>query len=293
MQAFEYVSAKSVGEAVGVLSQHGEGARLMAGGTDVLVQLRAGRRPQVKVLVDVKGIGELNELSYNDRQGLIIGAAVPCYRIYEDPTVIKRYPGIVDSASIIGSVQIQGRASLGGNICNATPSADGIPPLIALGAVCIIAGPNNSRRELPLEQLFAGPGRTTLQNGEMLISVRVPPPPANSGAQYLRFTPRNEMDIAVAGVGAAITLNAAKNTFVSGRVVLAAVAPIPLLVPAAGQALAGKPVNDETIGKAAEAAVAAAVPITDMRGTIEYRKHLVGVLTRRALQGAIQRAKGV
>jgi carbon-monoxide dehydrogenase medium subunit len=289
LQAFDYAAAQSVEEAVSLLAKHGDQARPLAGGTDIIVAVREGRR-QVAMLVDVKGIPELNQLSYNATQGLTLGAAVPCYRIYEHQEIAATYPGLIDAVSLVGGTAIQGRASVGGNLCNASPAADTTPALIAHGAVCLIAGPNG-RREMPVEQFCTGPGRTALQPGEFLVALRMPAPPPRFGAQYLRFIPRNEMDIAVVGVGASVVLNQDQSAFVSGRIALGAVAPTPLLVETAAAALAGQAVSDETIQQAAEAAQAAARPIDDMRGTAPYRRHLVGVLTRRALRGAIQRAK--
>jgi len=289
LQAFDYAAVRNVDEAVSLLAQHGDQARPLAGGTDIIVAVREGRR-QVAMLVDIKGIPEVNQLSYDAAQGLTIGAAVPCYRIYEHQDIAAAYPGLIDAVSLVGGTAIQGRASVGGNLCNASPAADTTPALIAHRAVCVIAGPNG-RREIPVEQFCTGPGRTALQIGEFLVALRMPSPPSNFGAQYLRFIPRNEMDIAVVGVGASVVLNQDHSSFVSGRVALGAVAPTPLLVETAAAALAGKSVSDETIQQAAEAAQAAARPIDDMRGTAQYRRHLVGVLTRRALRGAIQRAK--
>jgi len=289
LQAFDYAAAQSVDEAVALLAQHGEQARPLAGGTDIIVAVREGRR-QVAMLVDIKGIPEVNQLSYDTAQGLTIGAAVPCYRIYEHEAIAAAYPGMIDAVSLVGGTAIQGRASVGGNLCNASPAADTTPALIAHSAMCIIAGPSG-RREIPVEQFCTGPGRTALQHGEFLVALHMPSPPPRFGAQYLRFIPRNEMDIAVVGVGASVVLNQDHSSFVSGRVALGAVAATPLLVDTAAAALAGNPVSDETIQQAAEAAQAAARPIDDMRGTAQYRRHLVGVLTRRALRGAIQRAK--
>jgi CO/xanthine dehydrogenase FAD-binding subunit len=289
LQALDYAAPQSVDEAVALLSQHGDQARVLAGGTDIIVQVREGRR-NVALLVDIKGIPDVNQLSYTPGQGLVIGAAVPCYRIYEHADIAAAYPGLIDAASLVGGIQIQGRATIGGNLCNASPAADTIPALIVHSATCVIAGPQG-RREVPAEQFCTAPGRTVLQNNEFLVSLRFPAPQANFGAAYLRFIPRNEMDIAVVGTGASVVLSTDQTAFASARVALGAVAPTPLLVEAAGAALAGKPIADETIQQAAEAAQAAARPIDDMRGTAQYRRHLVGVLTRRALRGAIQRAK--
>ena len=289
MQAFEYAVAHSVDEAVALLAEKGEGARPIAGGTDILVQLRSDRR-RVQRLLNIKDVPEASQLSYDPEQGLHMGAAVPCYRIYGDASVAGAYPGLIDAVSMIGGIQIQGRASVGGNLCNAAPSGDAIPSLIMLGAVCQVAG-TQGVREVPVERFCTAPGQTVLQPGELLVSMRLPPPQPRSGAHYLRFIPRNEMDIAVAGSGASVVLDEAGERFVSARIALASVAPTPLFVEEAGAALAGREVSEETIQDAAEAAMAASRPITDMRGTAEQRRHLVGVLTRRALRGAVQRAR--
>jgi CO/xanthine dehydrogenase FAD-binding subunit len=283
---FDYTTPASVGEAVGLLTAH-PWARLLAGGTDLLVQLRAGRK-ETDLVVDLKRIPELNAIQYDPARGLTIGAAVPCYRIYRDQQVARAYPALVELASLIGGTQIQGRASLGGNLCNAAPSADSIPLLIALGATCRVAGARGER-EIAVEDFCTGPGRTVLQPGELLVSFHLPPPPAHSGARYLRFIPRNEMDIAVAGAGVEVVLDDGK--FRSARIALASVAPTPLFVREAGEALAGQPVNEASIARAAEIARASVKPITDMRGTVEYRRHLCGVLTRRALEAAVERAR--
>jgi len=283
----DYASPHSVGEAVSLLAEHKEKARILAGGTDILVQLRARRR-QPNVLVDVKGIPELNEITYDPTSGLTLGAAVECYKIYQNEAVRHAYPGLIDAASLIGGTQIQGRASIGGNLCNAAPSADAIPGLIVMGVTCNVVS-HGASRKIPVEELCTGPGATVLRPDEMMVSLHFPPPKPNVGVRYIRFIPRNEMDIAVAGVGVSVEID--NGTFKSARVALASVAPTPLFVKKAGDALAGKPVNAESIQVAANIARDAAKPITDMRGTIEFRKHLCEVLTRRALDTAVERAK--
>lgn len=287
MRWVDYESPNTVQEAISLLSGERK-AKMLAGGTDVLVQLRAGRG-DADLIVDVKNISELNEMTLDPEQGLTLGAAVPCYKIYGDAGIGKAYPGLIDCASLIGGIQIQGRASIGGNLCNAAPSADSIPMLIAYGVTAKIASADGTR-EVAAEDFCTGPGRNVLQPGELLVSMHFPLPKANSGARYLRFIPRNEMDIAVAGSGVNIVIN--DGVFESARIALASVAPTPLFVKDAGEALVGQPVNDESIAKASALAKAAAKPITDMRGTIEYRKHLCEVLTRRALNDAVRRAKG-
>jgi CO/xanthine dehydrogenase FAD-binding subunit len=289
LQAFNYVAAQSVDEVIKLLAEKGDTARVMSGGTDLLVALREGRR-KADLVIDVKRLKETTEMSYDAQQGLSLGAAVPCHRMYDDKAVSNAYPGLIDSASLIGGIQIQGRASMGGNLCNASPAADSIPALIAHSAICIIAGPNG-RRQLSVEEFCVAPGRTALQTGEFLVSLQIPAPKSGFGAAYLRFIPRNEMDIAVVGVGASVQLDESRTKIVAARIALGAVAPKPLYVAAAGEALVGKTISDEAIDEAARLAQAAATPITDMRGTAEYRKHLCAVLTRRVLRKAIERAK--
>jgi CO/xanthine dehydrogenase FAD-binding subunit len=290
LEPFEFVSPSSIDEAVKTLASNGDKVRIMAGGTDMLVQMRAGRRT-APLVVDIKGIPELNVVSYDASKGLTLGAAVPCYKIYQDEKLSAVYPGLMDSASLIGGIQIQGRASIGGNICNAAPSGDAIPAVIALDGVCNVAGPNGTR-EILVEDFCIAPGRNALENGEILVSIFLPAPQANSGANYLRFIPRNEMDIAVAGVGTSVVLDASGQNFVSARIALASVAPTPVFAKEAGDSLAGKAVSEESIQQASELAQAAAKPISDMRGTVRQRTHLIGVLTRRTLNNAIERARG-
>jgi CO/xanthine dehydrogenase FAD-binding subunit len=289
MAVLDYVAPASVDEAVAVLKQHGQSARVLAGGTDLIVQEREGRR-NVGVMVDVKAIPELTGISIASDGSLKVGAAASCANIYRNAEVQKRFPALIDSASLIGGIQIQSRASLGGNLCNSSPAADSIPTLIALGAQCEIAGPGG-RRTVAVEDFCTAPGRNVLGDGEMLVSLTFPAPAARSGAAFERFIPRNEMDIAVANAAASITLSGDGSRFEAARIALGAVAPTPLFVKAAGEALVGQPVNAETIEKAAAAARAAATPITDMRGSIEQRKHLAAVLTRRVINKAIERAK--
>jgi carbon-monoxide dehydrogenase medium subunit len=290
LEWIDFAAPKTLSEALALMASHGDRARPIAGGTDILVQLRGGRR-SADVLVDVKAIPELNQISYDPQAGLVLGAALPCYRIYQNQTVASAYPGLVDSATIIGGIQIQGRATIGGNLCNAAPSGDSIPIVIALGGVCNISGPNGNR-QVPAEEFCTAPGRNILQPGELLVSINLPAPQGHSGANYLRFIPRNEMDIAVAGVGSSVVLDDSGQNFVSARISLASVAPTPVLSQEAGDSLAGKPVSESAIQEASEKAMADAKPISDMRGTIRQRVHLVGVLTRRTLNNAVRRARG-
>ena len=288
MQPFRYIRAQNAEHAATLLQQQNGRARILAGGTDLIVALRE-HRIEADLVIDIKGIPEVDELTFDAHDGLRLGAAVPCHRIYRHAEVVRHYPGLIDAASLIGGIQIQGRASLGGNLCNASPAADSIPVLIVHSAICDIALPQ-TRRRVPVEEFCTAPGKTVLGRGEFLASLHLPPPPPGFGAAYLRFIPRNEMDIAVVGVGAAVQLDASRRRIVAARIALGAVAPTPLFVREAGDALIGAEVSEAALMHAAQIAQAAARPISDMRGTAEFRRHLVGVLTRRALVQAIARA---
>ncbi|MDE0504485.1 MAG: xanthine dehydrogenase family protein subunit M [Candidatus Poribacteria bacterium] len=290
MRAFEYTSPKTVSAAADLLAEKGDQARVLAGGTDLIVQVREGKR-HLERIVDIKDIPEANVLTCDAQAGLHLGSAVPCYKIYGDKAIASAYPALADSTHIIGGTAIQGRAAVGGNLCNASPAADTIPALIVLEGICVIAGTNGTR-EVPVERFCTGPGTTVLENGEFLESLKIPAPKSHSSSFYLRFIPRNEMDIAVVGAGASVVLDDAKESIVSARIALAAVAPTPPFAEEASALLAGRSASDESaIEEAAEAAKAIARPISDMRGSAEQRVHLVGVLTKRALNGAIQRVK--
>jgi CO/xanthine dehydrogenase FAD-binding subunit len=289
MQAFDYVPATTVKEVVDLLSSNIGGACVLCGGTDLLVQLRENRR-KAELLIDVKNIPEFTSIHYDPQAGLWLGAAASCYAICHKKFVAENYPGLVDAIQLIGGVQIQYRASVGGNLCNASPAADSTPALIVHEASCLIAN-NNGTREIPVEQFCVAPGKNVLQQGEFLLAIIVPVVRRNFGAHYLRFIPRNEMDIAVVGVGASVILDDAKQKIVSARIALGAVAPTPLFVEEAGSFLAGKEITQENIRAATEIAQTAARPISDLRGTADYRKHLCAVLTRRALEKAIERAR--
>lgn len=289
MHPFDYIAPKTLTETVALLEARGARARVLSGGTDLIVQVREDRR-ELDLMIDAKHIPELVEITYDPATGLTLGAAVSCQRVYEHPSLTKAYPGLIDAAELIGGVQIQNRASFGGNLCNSSPAADSIPAMIAHYATCRITGPTGTR-EVPVEKFCTAPGKNQLAPNELLVSLHFPPPGENSAGAYLRFIPRNEMDIAVVGCGASVQLSADGKTFVRARVALGAVAPTPILVEAAAAALVGHAVSEEAISKAALDAQAAARPITDMRGTAEFRRHLVGVLTRRALRKALERAR--
>jgi carbon-monoxide dehydrogenase medium subunit len=288
MQDFNYIRVHEIHEAISILSGEENGAYILSGGTDLLVQLREKQR-SANLLVDIKAIPEVNALAFDSSTGLTLGSAVSCLRIRNDPLVTQIYPGLVDAVSLIGGIPIQGRATVGGNLCNASPAADTIPALIVHRAVCIIAGPNGYR-EVPVEDFCISPGVNILQRGELLVSLLIPTPPPHYGANYLRFTPRNEMDIAVAGAGAAVVLEDNLRTVQWARLALSAVAATPLLVEAAGEYLTGRDITTETIREAARIAQSVAHPIQDVRGTVNQRNQLVDVLAGRAIKKAIERA---
>lgn len=289
MHAFDYAAPKSLADAVAQLAEHNGTARPLAGGTDLIDQMRMGRHtPQV--VVNIKNIPELNVLELT-ADGLRLGAAVPCHKITSHAGIREQYTALADSAGIIGGIQIQTRASMGGNLCNSGPAADSTPSLIALGGICVIAGPDGTR-EVPAEDFCVGPSANVLQRGELLVEIKFPPRPQHSGSHYRRLIPRNEMDIAVVGVGASVQLDDSGQNFADVRVSLGAVAAKPLFVQEIGKALAGQPVNDAGYETAAGIARDHADPISDMRGTRDYRIHVAGVLTKRVLQAAVTRARG-
>ena len=285
MDAFEYAAPQNLQEAVALLSEANGEARPLAGGTDLIAQMKENRRSP-SLVVDVKKIPELNVLSYTT--GLRIGAAVSCTQIAGFEPVRVHYPALAEACALVGSYQIQNRAALGGNFCNAAPSADAVPPALSYGATLVIEGPGG-RRALPAEDFFVGPGQTVLEKGEVLVEIVLPPPPPHSGAAYLRFIPREEMDIAVAGVGSFVQLNPDDHTCEQARISLAAVAPTPVRAKEAEAFLAGRHLDDTTIAHAGELASQAASPISDVRGSAAYRIELIKVLTRRTLGKALAR----
>lgn len=289
MKDFEYAAPATVESATALLEKYGDAAKILAGGTDIIVQLREGLR-EADVVVDIKNIPEIVDYQYSADVGLQLGAATPCYRIYGDEELAKAYPAVLDSTRIIGGWQIQSRASVGGNLCNASPAADSIPSLIAHQAMCHIAGPHG-RRSVAAQDFCTGPGRNALEQGEILVALTLPPSKPKSGSAYLRFIPRNEMDIAVVGAASWVQLDDSGESIQSARVALAAVAPMPLYAEDASSWLSGQPANADTFAEAGELAKNIVSPISDMRGTAEYRQHLVGVLVKRTLKIAVERAR--
>ncbi len=277
MQAMQYLAPASVDEAIKALGD-GEGANVLAGGTDLLVQMKLGLRQPTRI-IDIKNIPEMMSIELS-AQGLRLGAAVPGAVVSANTALNAIYPGFVESLDMIGSSQVQGRCSAGGNLCNASPAADSVPAMIVNRAVCTIVGSGGSR-QVPVEQFNTGPGKNCLARGEFLLTIDFPRPAARTSDAYLRMIPRTEMDIAIAGAGVSLTLDASGKC-TAARVAIGAVAPTALLVPEAANALLGSTLDDTALTRAAAAASAAANPISDKRGTAEYRKQVVGVLVKRA-----------
>ena len=282
-----YEAPKTLEQAIALLSGANGQARLLAGGTDVLIQLRSGRAdPQL--LVDIKAIPEMRAV-VADSGGYRIGAAVTCMELIENEAFARDWPGIVDGVKLIGSVQVKVCATMGGNLCNASPAADSVPALIAAGAIVCIAGPLG-RREAPVEDFVLGPGRTSLGNGELVASIQLPRRAPHSGDAYLRFTPRTEMDIAVVGAAVNLTLDG-KGVCSRARISLGAVAARALLVSDAAAALIGTRIDEAALDRLAAAARAACRPIDDKRGTKDFRIKVAGVMARRAAAIAMERAR--
>jgi len=288
MKTFDYEAPATIDQTITLMSKTSGHSLILAGGTDLLVQLRSSNK-DVDLVIDVKGIPELNQVNYDEVSGLVIGAAAPCSLIYESEPILENFPAIIDAATIIGGKAIQNRASFGGNLCNASPSGDAIGAMMSLGAICNVVGLKGARN-IPIEEFCIAPGKNVLAKGEILISIRIPSPRPNSGSNYLRFTPRAEMDIAVAGVGASIELDSDLNRILSARIALVAVAPTPVLATEASESLIGQKPSRSIFEKAASVAKETISPITDVRGSAAQRKHLIGVLTRRCLDIAVNRA---
>ena len=288
MSDTQYLAAKTIDEAVQAHNQANGSARFLAGGTDLLVQIKSGiKKPNL--VIDVKKIVELNNIEEISENEFIVGASVSGANLNRNKKFASLWPGVIEAFRLIGSEQIQGRASLGGNLCNGSPAGDSVPALIAAGCTAIIVGPDG-KKELPIEEFHTGPGKTVLKNGEMLVSLKFPKRESNSSDSYLRMTPRTEMDIAVVGCGVNLTLD--NDICTSVRVSLGAVAPTPLLIKEASDIMVGTNLNSEVLEKVAKICMGSCNPIDDKRGTIEYRTKVAGVLFKRATLIAFDRIKG-
>ena len=288
MNDMRYEAPDNLEAAVALLSEESGRTTILAGGTDVLVQMHLDLI-EPDLLVDIKNIKELRSIEKEDG-GFRFGAAVSGVELMDHAEFCQTWPGVMDGVKLIGSLQIKGRGSVGGNVCNASPAADSVPALIAAGSTATIIGPNG-RREVPVEDIGVAPGKTTLEKGEVVVSFFLPTRRANSGGAYLRFTPRTEMDIAVVGVGIDLTLGG-DGVCTHARVSLGAVAERALLVDEAADALIGTKVDEAATQNMMAAARAACRPIDDKRGTKEYRVKVAGVLAGRAVAKALERANG-
>lgn len=276
---FEYSEAASLDEAVSLLRQYGDGAHVLAGGTDLLVMAKE-ERVNPEHLIDIKPIQGMAEITWDEQRGLRIGALATIRAIERSSLVMEKAPVVSQAAHLLGSVQIRNRATVGGNLCQAVPSAEMPPPLIALGATARIYGPNGYRT-IPLEHIFVGPRRTSLGRQELLVALEVPVMPSNTGSAYLRFSPRKAMDLAIASAAAMVRLDDGRCS--DCRIVLGAVAATPLRATKAEDTLRGERPGAGVIERAAELAAAEAMPISDIRASAEYRRELVKVLVRRTL----------
>lgn len=279
MRNFDYVAPTSLAEAVQAFGQAGDKARALAGGTDIIDQIRIGRRTP-ELLIDTKRVPEMMVFDDDGAGGLRIGAALPLSRVRDDDRVKAAFPALATASGLVGAIQIQNRATLGGNVGNAAPSGDTIPPLMVLGSTVVIAGPNGTREE-PVGDIFAGPGQMTLAPDECLVEFRVPATPANASSYYVRFIPRAEMDIAVVGVGVCMSVSDGKIEDVN--IALASVAPTPVRATDAENVLKGETLTAVLAREAGEQAEHHASPISDVRGSADYRRELTKVLTRRAV----------
>jgi carbon-monoxide dehydrogenase medium subunit len=285
MKDFEYFLPGSLEEALALLSGRRD-AKILAGGTDLVVQMK-DRRACPAVLIDVKKVPELNRLASVEDGSLFIGAAVPLNRVIAYPPVWERFHVLFEACSLVGSLQLRNRGTVGGNICNAAPSADTAPPLLCLSARAVVARLGGTR-VVPVADFFVGPGKTVLDESELLVGIEVPRPPTPSAGSYLRHIPRQEMDIAVAGVASFLSFGQG-DTCREARIALGAVAPTPVRAPGVESLLEGRPLTEESIEEAAKEASREASPISDIRGSAAYRREIVGVLTKRALETAWER----
>src|SRR5690349_9200614 len=289
MTDMQYLAPTTLEEAIGAFAAAGSAARILAGGTDLLVQMRAGI-VKPGLIVDIKKIAEMTEIAETVDGDFRIGAAVSGAELAEHPRFKKIWPGVLEAVNLIGSTQVQGRASAGGNLCNASPAADSVPALVAAGVTANIAGPKG-KRSVPVEKFNTGPGKTTLKPGEILVSLSFPKRGKGASDAYLRLIPRTEMDIAVVGCGVSLTMKG--DTVNDARVSLGAVARTVLLVDKAGKALIGSTIDDETLVRAAQVCAVACNRIDDKRGTIKYRTKIAGVLLKRAALIARDRINGI
>ena len=289
MLRFEFLEARNLRHAIALANQHGDDARIVAGTTDFLVRWRQGVwRP--KYVINIGNVAVLKQRSFSARSGLHLGSLVTVRELETNPVIRQRYPALAAAASAFAGVQIRNLATVGGNVCNASPAGDTLPALLAFDAQCRIAGPNG-KRNVRLDQFFSGPGRTVLEKGEILVEIILPPPPRVSGSLYIKHSPRAAMDIATLGVASYVALKDRGRVCADVKIALGAVAPMPIRAYAAEDLLRGQTITPELLAKVVEVAQDRASPIDDLRGSADHRKDLAGVLTQRTLEQAIAMAK--
>ena len=287
MPQFDYAAPQTLKEAVDLLVQARGRALPLAGGTDLIPQIKKAAK-QPSLLVDIKRIPQMSRLEFVPGKGLNLGASVPCGSIVRHPQVREIYPALGQACSQIGSRQVRNRASVGGNICNGAPSGDSLPPLLVYGATAEVTGASGTR-QTTLQKLVVGPGRTTLGPSELLVKIVVPVPPAHSTSEYCRLSLREEMDIALVGVAVLLVVEPKTGRCLEARIALGAVAPTPIRVPQAEAVLWDQKPTEKLLDTAAALAAAAATPISDIRASAEYRREMVNVLTRRGLKACLSR----
>ena len=290
MRRFEYLEARTLRQAISMLQRHGPEARVVAGSTDFLVRWRAGFW-QPDYVVNIQRVPGLSRVTYSRRNGLRMGALVTIQTLEQHPAIRRQYPALAAAAASFAGVQVRNLATVGGNICNASPSGDTIPALLAYGAECRIAGPDG-QRQVPLDQLFRGPGQTVLAPDEILAEITLPPLSANTGSLYIKHSPRGAMDIATVGVASTLSIDRGSGVCTDARIALGAVAPTPIRASAAEDMLRGQTIDADLLQAAAERAMSDSSPIDDVRGTAGYRRQMVGVLTRRTLEHSASAAAG-
>lgn len=290
LKGFEYLAPRALGEATALLQERGEKAALLAGGTDILVEMKQRKRTP-ECLIDVKSIGDLVGI-VEDERGLLIGAATPLSAIDDSPLLREKHPMLADAAGTVGSLQVRNRATIGGNVCHASPSADTAPPLLALGALMRIVG-TEGERIVPADEFFVGPGKSVLAPGELLAAVIIPPVMGRIGAAYLKHGARKAMELAVAGVAVQVNLGESGEMCRSARIGLGAVAPTPIRARRAEGLLCDSSPTEELIAEVAQVASLECKPITDIRASAAYRVEVVRVLTNRALRQALSQARSL
>jgi CO/xanthine dehydrogenase FAD-binding subunit len=289
MARFEYMEPHTLRQGISMLQRHGNQARIVAGSTDFLVRWRTGAwRPQY--VVNIQHIRGLDRLSYSSRTGLRLGTLVTLQTLETHPVIREKYPALATGATSFAGVQVRNLATVGGNVCNASPAGDTLPALLAFETQCKVVGPEGERW-IPLDQLFQGPGRTALQPAEILTELRVPPPARNSGSLYIKHSPRGAMDIAAIGVASVVTLGQRGQVCEDVKIALGAVAPTPIRAYSAEDLLRGQAITPELVRLVAQEAQRLATSIDDVRATAAYRQSMVAVLVQRTLERSIEMAR--